>query len=269
MKQRDRGKPLKLWKEQLAQILIVVLIWQITLLPLAMANNGGSREVKEKEVISLKDLKVIVQEIGGLISKLKVSDGKKVNDNGANNKYSNNSIKNKLAQISPKVAIVRHAPGLNGGQIEGTVQMLMGEALNINSGVTISGDLLVPGSPQVTINGIVGSNIQYQGTVSGGGSGLPSKYSVTINGGVNLRQIVTHSDPVAIALVAAALASMGSRDVVISGSSDTATVGDFNTIRSLTLQSDYTGILAVAPGKYSRLVANNGGFQLGSDGEVG
>ena len=45
-------------------------------------------------------------------------------------------------------ALVRHAPTLN-GNIDGSVQQMLGEAVTLNGGAAVTGDLLVPGTPTV------------------------------------------------------------------------------------------------------------------------
>jgi hypothetical protein len=51
------------------------------------------------------------------------------------------------AQPTHLAVTVRHAPSLNGGTIQGSLQQLLGENATLNSGFTMKGDLLVPGSP--------------------------------------------------------------------------------------------------------------------------
>ena len=50
------------------------------------------------------------------------------------------------------VALVRHAPTLN-GNIDGSVQHMLGEAVTLNGGAAVTGDLLVPDTPTVRLNG--------------------------------------------------------------------------------------------------------------------
>jgi hypothetical protein len=49
-------------------------------------------------------------------------------------------------------ALVRHAPVLN-GELDGSLQMLEGEDVTLTSQGYVVGDLLVPGTPSVRING--------------------------------------------------------------------------------------------------------------------
>ena len=58
------------------------------------------------------------------------------------------------AQTTNLAVTVRHAPSLNGnGRIEGSLQQLLGENATLNGGFTLTGDLLVPGTPTLRVNG--------------------------------------------------------------------------------------------------------------------
>jgi hypothetical protein len=55
------------------------------------------------------------------------------------------------AQPTNLAVTVRHAPSLNGnGLIEGSLQQLLGENVTLNGGFTLTGDLLVPGTPTLS-----------------------------------------------------------------------------------------------------------------------
>lgn len=71
--------------------------------------------------------------------------------------------------------IVRHAPSLNGnGRIEGSLQQLLGENLTINGGFIQTGNLILPGTPVLQLNG----SPSFLGTIIGGGSLSPSGYNL-------------------------------------------------------------------------------------------
>jgi hypothetical protein len=58
------------------------------------------------------------------------------------------------AQPTNLAVTVRHAPSLNGnGLIQGSLQQLLGENATLNGGFTMTGDLLVPGTPTLRVNG--------------------------------------------------------------------------------------------------------------------
>jgi hypothetical protein len=79
------------------------------------------------------------------------------------------------------IVTVRHAPSLN-GRVEGSVQQLLGESVTLNSGFVMTGDLIVPGTPNIITNG----SPSFAGVIVGTGSTSPTGYYVTLNGGVLL-----------------------------------------------------------------------------------
>ena len=155
--------------------------------------------------------------------------------------------------------LVRHAPTIN-GKVAGSVQVLRPESTVLNGSAHVSGDLLVPGTPRVRLNG----HPAYGGTLDGGGSASPSNYTVTINGRAVLRHVVRRTDAVAFPTVAAPPSPTGSRTVVLNSRGQSP--GDFGTIRHLILNS-HAGQVTVPPGTYGVLIANgNSGFVLGVAG---
>lgn len=158
-------------------------------------------------------------------------------------------------------AVVRHAPQIN-GRVEGAVRQLTGEAVTLNSGAAITGDLLVPGTPQLRLNG----QPNFGGTVTGTGNPAPSGYSVTLNGSAQLGRLVTRTDPIALPTVAVPPASSGTRSVVLNSPGQSP--GDFATLRDLTLNGN-VGMIAVPPGTYRNFIVNGGsGFVLGVAGST-
>ncbi|MBV9923928.1 MAG: PKD domain-containing protein, partial [Acidobacteria bacterium] len=149
-------------------------------------------------------------------------------------------------------AIVRHAPSVN-GRIEGSVQMLTGEYVNLNSGNVITSDLLVPGTPSIQINGTPG----YQGTVDGTGTTTPTGYGVTINSGAQVRHVVRRTNPVTLTSVPVPPASTGTRSVTINSPGQSA--GTWSTVRDLTLNSG-VGAVTVPAGTYNNFTANDGSY---------
>src|SRR5262252_4589104 len=98
-------------------------------------------------------------------------------------------------QSSPvEVAAVRHAPVIN-GHVEGSVRQLTGENVTLNSSAFVSGDLLVPGTPTLHINGTPA----FGGVVNGTGSITPTNYTVTLNSGSTLGHLVRRTDPITLA----------------------------------------------------------------------
>lgn len=157
--------------------------------------------------------------------------------------------------------LVRHAPVLNSGaRIEGSLQLLSGEATTLNGSATITGDLLVPGSPTVVRNG----SATIGATTSGTGNAQPSGYRITLNSGATVNRLVTRTDPVALPVVPAPPTPSGVRNVVINQASQS--IGDPATMRNLTLNSN-AGAVAVPPGTYGQWTANGSArFVLGVAG---
>lgn len=145
-------------------------------------------------------------------------------------------------------ALVRHPPVLN-ANVDGSVQVLTGASLTLNGGAGVSGDLLVPGTPAVQING----QPLYLGLKTGPGAAAPAGYTITLNGGAALSYIVKQIDPRALPAVAAPPAPTGTRNVSINNATQGA--GDFATLRNLTLNSN-AGTVAVPPGTYGAFTAN-------------
>ena len=161
--------------------------------------------------------------------------------------------------IITTTVLVRHAPTLNGA-LNGSAQVLLPESITLNGGAAVSGDLLVPGTPSVRLNG----RPNYAGTLDSSGDASPSDYTVTINGGATLRHVVRRTDAVEFPTLPAPPAPTGGRNVVLSSPGQSP--GDFATIRNLTLNGN-TGHLAVPAGTYGTLTANgNSGFILGVAG---
>ncbi len=145
-------------------------------------------------------------------------------------------------------ALVRHAPVLNGG-LDGSVQVLLPESVTLNGNAWVSGDLLVPGTPTVRLNG----QPVYGGTIDGNGAVAPSSHTITLNGGAVLRHVVRRTDALSLPVVAAPPAPAGTRNVSLNSAGQSP--GDSATIRNLTLNGN-AGELVVPPGTYGALTAN-------------
>jgi RHS repeat-associated protein len=158
-------------------------------------------------------------------------------------------------------ALVRHAPTIN-GTIDGSVQQMLPEPVTLNGGAVVTGDLLVPGTPTVRLNG----RPTYDGTLDGAGATAPTDYQVTLNGNTRLGHVVRRTDAVALPTVAPVPQPSGTRIVTINAASQSA--GDFATLRHLTLNGN-VGQYAVPPGTYGDFTANGGsGFTLGVAGST-
>lgn len=160
------------------------------------------------------------------------------------------------AQQATGTAHIRHAPTLNGA-VEGSIQQMTAENTTLNGGASVTGDLLVPGTPTVQLNG----NPVYGGTLDGTGTTTPTNHKVTLNGGANLRHVVRRTNAVSLPVVTAPPQPTGTRSVSLNNS--TQSPGNFATLKNLTLNSN-VGQIAVPPGTYGSFNANSGsGFTLG------
>ncbi|HEX6625223.1 MAG TPA: hypothetical protein VF064_16035, partial [Pyrinomonadaceae bacterium] len=92
-----------------------------------------------------------------------------------------------VRQVYDKIAVVRHAPVLDGGRVEGALWQLSGESVTLDGTDVITSDLLVPGSP--TVN--VGGSPSFGGTVEGPDDRQPTDYQVAINGNATLGHLIT------------------------------------------------------------------------------
>jgi rhamnogalacturonan endolyase len=135
-------------------------------------------------------------------------------------------------------ALVRHAPTLD-GVIDGSIETLLPENAALNATASISGDLLVPGSPIVNVH----RQATYAGTLDATGSAAPANYTVALNAGAVLRHVVRRVDAIALPTVATPPAPTGTRDVTLDGTA---------------------GGVALAPGTYGALaVGGNATLVLG------
>lgn len=135
--------------------------------------------------------------------------------------------------------------------VEGTLRQLLAENITVNGGGGVHGDLRLPGSPTVRLNG----QPSLGATVADTGSAQPGGYQLTLNGNAQISRLVTHSDPLALQAVGAPPRPSGTRDVAINQAGQA--IGAFTTLRNLTLNSN-TGVVAVPPGTYGQFTGNSG-----------
>ena len=152
-------------------------------------------------------------------------------------------------RIYDAVAVVRHAPVLTGGRVEGALWQLTAENLTLDGTDVITSDLLVPGTPKV----VVGSGKpSFNGVIQGSDGAEPSGYTITIQGNAALRHVINRTDPMTLASVIPPPAPAGTRDVALSATGET--IGDFATLRNLSL-SGKAGEVTVPAGTYGRFSA--------------
>ena len=163
--------------------------------------------------------------------------------------------------LAGQVALVRHAPVLNGA-VEGSIEQMLPENTTLNGSASVSGDLLVPGTPTVRLNGKPG----YGGTIDGTGSTAPGNYTITLNNGARLRHVVRRTNAITLPAVGAPPPPAGTRSVSLNSPGQSP--GSFATLKNLTLNSN-AGQIVVPPGTYGSFTANSGaGFTLGVAGAV-
>lgn len=150
-----------------------------------------------------------------------------------------------VKQVYDKLAVVRHAPQLNSGRIEGTLWQLMGESVEFNGTDTITSDLLVPGTPAITAT----DSSNYGGTVEGTESAQPSDYTLNISGRARVRHVVTRTDPIELENVPLPPSPAGARDVELRRAGES--IGDPATLRNLNISGN-AGSVVVPPGTYGK-----------------
>ena len=156
-------------------------------------------------------------------------------------------------------ALVAHAPTLN-GRVEGSIQQMSAESVTLNGSASVTGNLLLPGTPTVRLNG----KPAYNGTLDGAGGLSPSDYQVTLNGGASLNRVIRRTDPVSLVPVAAPPQPTGTQNVSLNKAGQS--VGTWAQLRNLTLNGSM-GQVAVPAGTYGDFTANGGsGFTLGIAG---
>jgi RHS repeat-associated protein len=150
-----------------------------------------------------------------------------------------------VKQVYDKLAVVRHAPHLNSGRVEGTLWQLTGENLELNGTDTITSDLLVPGTPTITA---VESSV-YGGTVEGTEGTQPSGYTLNISGRARLRHVVTRTDPIELNNVPLPPTPAGTRDLELRRAGEG--IGDPASLRNLSVSGN-AGSVVVPPGTYGK-----------------
>jgi RHS repeat-associated protein len=154
-----------------------------------------------------------------------------------------------VKQVYDKIAVVRHAPVLNSGRVEGALWQLSGENVSLSGNTVITSDLLVPGKPTV----MLGGHPSFGGVLEGVEDARPTGYSVSMSGNASLRHLITRTNPIELKTVATPPAPAGARDVSVT--KEGQGVGDFSTLRNLSL-SGKAGAVSVPPGTYGSFSAS-------------
>jgi len=130
-----------------------------------------------------------------------------------------------------------------------TVRMMTAESVTFNGSAVLNGDLLIPGTPQMTLNG----KPNLGGTIDSTGAASPTNHRITLNGGVTVSRIVRRKDGFAFLTVAAPANPAGTRNVALNRATDP--IGSWATLRDLTLNGSI-GSVAVPGGTYGTFTAN-------------
>ena len=156
-----------------------------------------------------------------------------------------------VKQVFDNLAVVRHAPELNDGRVEGALWQLLGENIFMAGNSTITSDLLVPGTPTVSI---VDGHPTFGGVIEGSDSTQPTNYQLNLSGNASLRFLITRTDPMTLTAVPLPPAPAGTRIVSLTQAGQSA--GDFSTLRDLSL-SGKAGAVIVPPGTYGKFSASS------------
>jgi len=156
-----------------------------------------------------------------------------------------------VKQVFDNLAVVRHAPELSDGRVEGALWQLLGENIFMAGNSTITSDLLVPGTPTVNI---VDGHPTFAGVIEGSESTQPSNYQLNLSGNASLRFLITRTDPITLTAVALPPQPAGTRIVSLTNASQSA--GDFSTLRDLSLSGN-AGAVIVPAGTYGKFSASS------------
>ncbi|HEY0170094.1 MAG TPA: Ig-like domain-containing protein, partial [Pyrinomonadaceae bacterium] len=153
---------------------------------------------------------------------------------------------------TPDAAISRRRPSLNGGRVEGSLRVLAGESVAINSTFQLTGDLYAVGTPNVIVN----SGASHGGIVDDGGASTPSGYPVTLNSGfVMPGKIHKRANPVALPSMPTVPSATGTRTVNVNTAADVSAIGNWATVKDLNVTP--SGItINVPPGNYGTISMN-------------
>lgn len=163
-------------------------------------------------------------------------------------------------RIYDAIAVVRHAPMLDSGRIEGALWQLTAENVTLDGTDVITSDLLMPGTPSVVLGS---GKPSFAGVITGSDGSEPKTHTLSISGSASLRHLVNRTDPIELTSIVPPPAPTGTRDVALTSA---GSVGDFATLRDLSI-SGKAGEVVIPPGTYGRFEATGRtAFILGSSG---
>ncbi len=156
-----------------------------------------------------------------------------------------------VKQVFDNLAVVRHAPELNDGRVEGALWQQLGENIFMAGNSVITSDLLVPGTPTVSISN---GNPTFGGVIEGSDSTQPTDYQLNLSGNSSLRFLITRTDPMTLTPVMAPPDPTGTR--IVSATQAGQNLGDFSTLRDLSLSGN-AGAVIVPAGTYGKFAASS------------
>jgi hypothetical protein len=152
-----------------------------------------------------------------------------------------------------EAAVSRQAPTLNGGAVEGSLRVFEGKNYSLGSGFSLTEDLFTVGTPDIDLQ----AGASHGGVVDEGGAATPS-YKLKLEKDVKLPgKIHIRADPIPLPsdIPTAVPAPAGTRKVKINQASDVESIGDWATVRDLTVNApDVT--IDVPPGNYDSVILN-------------
>src|SRR6185369_15778573 len=155
-----------------------------------------------------------------------------------------------VKQVFDSLAVVRHAPELSDGRVEGALWQQLGENIFMSGNSTITSDLLVPGTPTVSIT----DHPTFAGVIEGSESTQPSGYQLNLSGNASLRYLITRTDPITLTAVPVPPAPAGTR--IVSATQAGQNLGDFATLRNLSLSGN-AGAVIVPAGTYGKFAGSS------------
>ncbi len=167
------------------------------------------------------------------------------------------------AQVSDCAAVVNHAPNINQGIVEGSIQQQLPRSINLNSGAVITGDLLVPGTPSVRVNG---AGEGFGGIVESDGAIEPQNYHIHVNRPVQLRSIIRRTGPIGMPTAQAVEPVQGRQWINLNRPGEEP--DSFSDVRGINVNAGY-GDLILPTGSYQNVNVSGGhDLVLGREGDL-
>jgi RHS repeat-associated protein len=184
-----------------------------------------------------------------------IDKNKELIDSALNNGRETNTKagKNGTEKVSNETAISLNAPILNSGTIEGSLRTLKEIPFNINNNFRVTENLYAAGSPSIS----TAQDSQIQNVVNEESDDLADDYRILLNGGQIDGNIYIHSSAenifkdIPLGLPKPA----GSENVEIKAASDLQNIKDWNSVKSLTINTENLTI-PIPAGNYEKITLN-------------